>query len=405
MARELLTSKSLESKLKSAFAEAVTKNTRVRIADGDNLNLVVRANGKASWVLDYRLRGVRRPLTLGAWPLVSLKIARELANSARDKVARGIDPLEEKRVERDPEPAPAPKKDTVRLLMEDWLAKHRGSAVYKGNIRAAFDKDVLPAIGRDAPESVGRVQIVEILRVLEGRGALDMLKRVRMWIRHMFEFGVDDETRPELVVSPVPTGHLKSFLLHEPGHFPAITDPDELPKLMRALRIEERPVVRMALLLGAYLWQRPTEIREAKWAEFDVENGVWVIPAERMKKGREHWVPLAPQVREMLRRHSKVVGNAGYLFPGRDPRKAISEATLEVALRDLGFKGRQTMHGFRATATSILVERLHVDERFVEKQLSHEEKNKVKRAYNRAEFWEQRVEMMKCWADWLDKQG
>lgn len=408
MARELLTAKGLASKLEEARAEAARKNTRVRIPDGDNLNLIVRANGGASWVLDYRLRGQRKPYTIGSWPTTTLAAARQRANEVREKVARGIDPLEEKRVDLERqvvERAEAQsQQDTVRELMEDWLAKHKGSRVYVGNIRAAFIKDVLPAIGGLPPQDVTREHVVKILRSMEGREALVMLRRLRMWLRHMFEFGCDDEGRPKLSAIPVPTGHLRSFMAPSYGNFAAIKDADRVPSLMRAIRGYGSTIVRHALLLSAYVFQRPTEIREAVWEEFDLEGGVWRIPAARMKRGREHLVPLAPQVVQLLRSHQGVVGRRGLLFPGRKYNQAISENTLETALHGLGFKGEHTPHGFRAMAHTILAEVLEVDERFIEKQLSHEEENKVKRAYNRAEFWEQRVEMMRRWADWLDAQ-
>ena len=397
MPKEMLSAKGLEAAVKRAAAEADAKNTRVKVRDGDNLMLVVRPGGGASWLLQYRLGAERRSVTLGAWPAVSLKAARELAAQAREQVAKGTDPVEQRRNAR---AAPA-RQDTVRSLITDWLATQRISDVYRGNIEAAMKKDVLPAIGALDPAAVTRQDVLAILRALEKRESLEMLRRVRMWLRQAYEWALDAE---RVQASPVPTGHLKSFLAPERGHFPAITNPADVPALMRAIRGYSKPVVRTALLVSAYLWQRPSEIREATWAEFDLDAGRWVIPAERMKLEREHWVPLAPQVVTLLRAHAGVVGTEGWLWPGWRHGKPLSEAALSGALESLGFKGRHSPHGFRAMARTILEEHFGVAAAPLEKQLAHEEPNRVKRAYNRAEYWSERVALMSRWADWLDAQ-
>lgn len=398
MGKEMLSARGLDAAVKTATEEADTKKTRVKVRDGDNLMLVVRPGGGASWVLQYRLAGKRKPLTLGAWPAVSLKLARELAGAARQQVARGIDPLETKAATRS---AVSSSPATVRQLYLDWMAKQRISDVYRGNIEAAFMKDVLPEIGAMHPAKVARRDIIQILRNLEERGALEMLRRVRMWLKQMYEFALDDE---RVDASPVPSGQLKTFMQPDQGNFPAITDAAEVGALMTSIRGYDRPVVRAGLLLSAYLWQRPTELREATWEEFDLETARWVIPEARMKMDREHWVPLPTQAVDLLRRHQGVVGGVGWLFPGRRIDKPLSEATLGKALETLGYKGRHSPHGFRAMARTILEEHLTVDPKFLERHLAHVEPNKVTRAYNRAQFWPERITMLQRWADWLDAQ-
>ncbi len=400
MARELLSARGLEAAVKVAAAEATAKNTRVKVRDGDNLMLIVRPGGGASWVLQYRLAGQRKPLTLGPWPTVSLKLARELADKARALVATGIDPAVRRQAEQATQAARA-KPYTVRQLVAEWMGKQRVSEVYAGNIEAAFKKDVLPVIGAMHPAEVTRQDILRILRALEARGALEMLRRVRMWLKQVYEYALDAE---KVQASPVPTGHLKSFMEPEKGHFPAITNAADVPGLMQAIAAYPKPVVRAALMLSAHVWQRPSEVRLAVWSEFDLDAARWVIPAERMKLGREHWVPLSPQVVRLLRAHAGVVGDEGYLFPGHRYGKPLSEATLGGALESIGYKGRHTPHGFRAMARTILEEHLGVDPKLMEKQLAHEEADKVKRAYNRAEHWPERVKMMAQWSDWLEAQ-
>ncbi|CAG1019133.1 Prophage integrase IntA [Burkholderiaceae bacterium] len=402
MARELLTARKLDSLLRDAITDAAARNTRIKIRDGENLMLIVRPNGGASWVLEYRHERQRKPYTLGAWPAVKLADARALADKARSQLAHGVDLVAQRQAVADHAKATrAAAGYTVLRLFEDWMAKKTGSAVYLGNIRAAFVKDVLPEIGYRLPGKVTRQDVLSILRKLEERGALVLLRRVRMWLKQMYEYALDADI---VTSSPVPTGHLKSFLNADQGHFPAITNAAEIPRLMRAIRGYEHTIVRTALLLCAHLFQRPSELREATIDEFDMTSARWTIPAERMKKRREHWVPLSRQVVALLRSHLGVVGSQGYLLPGRRYEKPISEGTMNAALNALGFQGRQTVHGFRATARTILEEHLHVDERFIEKQLAHEEQNKTKRAYNRAEYWAERVKMMQAWSDWLDAQ-
>jgi integrase len=401
MARELLSAKALEAAYKRATAEATEKKTRVKVRDGDNLMLVVRPGGGASWLLQYRHAGERKGVTLGAWPDVGLKSARDLAMAAREQVARGVDPVAKRAAQ---QAKPAAKTATVRQMVTAWLAVQRVSDVYRGNIEAAFRKDVLPAIGAKEPSTVQRADIIEILRELEKREALVMLRRVRMWLKQVYEWALDSEDYPTVTANPVPTGHLRSFMAPATGHFPAITEPGEVPALMRAIRGYGQPVVRTALLFSAYVWQRPSEIREATWSEFDLAAAMWTIPASRMKMRKEHWVPLAPQVVELLRAHQGVVGDDGWVFPGFRYGKSLSESALSAALETMGYKGQHSPHGFRAMARTILVERLGAADAPLEKQLAHEEADKVKRAYNRAEFLAERTAIMRTWADWLDGQ-
>ena len=402
MARELLSARRLESELRDATAQAAARNTRIKIRDGDNLMLIVRANGGASWVLQYRFEGQRKPLMLGAWPTVSLKIARELAEGARAQLVRGVDPMAQRQAEvARKKAARADTAHTVLDLFEAWMAKKNCSEVYRGNIRAAFVKDVLPEIGSMPAPDVTRQHVLNILRKLEHRGALVLLRRVRMWLQQLYEFALDAD---HVAASPVPTGHLKSFMQPDENHFPAITNVGDVAKLMRAIRSYDHTVVGTALLLSAHLFQRPGEVRMSAVTEFDLEKARWQIPAQRMKKRREHWVPLSRQVVKLLRGHLGVVGSDGYVFPGRNYDKPISEAAMNKALETMGFKGRHTPHGFRAMARTIIEEHLGVDERFIEKQLAHEEENKTRRAYNRAEYWAERVKLMQAWSDWLDEQ-
>lgn len=414
MSRDLLTNLSLKAKLNDAIAQAAAKSTVVRIGDGQGLMLNVRPNGTASWILRSWNLGKCKDLTLGTWPTCALKDARTLAEDARHKALHGVDPAAERKAVRaivlaervKPESA-----DNVRKLYEDWYANlDDRSAVYRSNIEAAFKKDVLPAIGSSAPHDIKREHITAILRGIEDRGSLVTLRRVRMWLRQMFEFGLDDEAWPLVEASPVPMGMLKSFKIAKKGrHFPAITDPAEVPELMRKLRgITDNWVIRSAFMLSVHVWQRPTEIREAVWEEFDLDGGKWVIPASRMKLASEHWVPLSRQMVQILRHYQGVVGESGLLFPGRKYGKSISEGTLTSRLITAGFDGRHSPHGFRAMGRTICQHHLKMAVQPLEKHLSHEvDTSNLGGAYVRFhpnDFWEERVAIMQQWSDWLDKQ-
>ncbi len=406
MARHILTALGLKALLADETKASAATGKPRRIGDGDGLMLVVRPNGAAAWVLRYpKATGGRTDHTLGRWPTVTLQLAREKAEEARRTLAAGDDPAQKRATAR-LDRAAAKSPDTLRKMFEDWMAKAKAdkSKVYQGNIEAAFVKDVLPKLGARPPHTITRADVVALMRAIEQRGALEMVRRVRMWLRELFEFGVDDEKRPLLTASPVPMGTLASFKTRKARSYPAITNAADVPQLMAKIRQTEHWGIRTALLFSAYVWQRPTEIRAATWSEFDLVNARWMIPAERMKGKEEHWVPLATQVVQLLRQHQGVVGDEGWLFPGRRYGKPLSEGTLTGRLNVCGYEGRHTPHGFRAMARTILDELLKVDTRFIEKQLSHEVDTRLRGAYNRAEYWDDRVLMNQRWADWLDAQ-
>lgn len=420
MAAKTLTAKTLQSKYSQAAAAAAERATRIKVNDGDGLLLIVRPDGAASWMYRYRLHGKQEELTLGRFPQISLQFARELHAEKQRILAAGRSPRAEKAAEKAQAHAAAAqaaqRTDTVYRLSEDWIERKTGTDVHKADIRKAFRKDVLPAVGTKSPLEVSRDDIMAILRKIEGRGSHDMVRRTRMWLRQMWEFAMEDETR-KLPSSPVPAGQLRTFAAHHGESYAAITNPAEVGPLLKAIAGYDHTVTRTALLLLAHTFQRPSMVREATWSEFDLNAGRWTLKysQEKPRKGmkfagngakREHWVPLSTQVVELLRRHQGVVGDVGYLFPGGRPGKPISDMTMGKALLLLGYKGKHTPHGFRAMGTTILKEVLGWADRseVIEKHLLHEKKSKVQRAYDRAGYWEQRCVMAQEWSDWLAAQ-
>lgn len=405
----------LKARLAEAAAQAKQTGKRVRINDGDGLMLVVRSNGEASWDLRYRLNGKRLDITLGRWPTLTLALARGEADKARKLKATGTDPMATRAAKR--EEAATMKvssKDTVQALMDEWMAhpvygKGRLTSVARGNIEAAFKRNVLEKIGSRAPHEVTRDDIERIIVAIEVRGALETARRVRMWLRQMFEFGATPalSDRPLLTMSPVGKGMTRTVSnadKNDKRNFPAITDPNEAAELMRKImRTTDNVIIRNALLFSAHTFQRPGEIRAADWSEFDLKARRWNIPAARMKSRVAHWVPLSDQVMKLLAQHAGLIGDEGLLFPGRKYAMPISEGTLTGRLNNMGFKDKHSPHGFRAMASTILQEQLGVDKRVVELQLAHTfDDTHMKGAYDRTKFVEARAAMMQRWSDWLD---
>lgn len=395
---------SLNAALAQARQKVAAGMSKATISDGGGLLLVVQGQASASWTLRTQVDGRRRDIKLGEYPAMSLKDARLKAFSTRNVVQQPAHTQPTPAHTQD-SPAHTSGADTLDRMMEDWLKTLDVSAVYEDDIRKAMKADVLPVLGKRDPATITRPEVDAILRTIEARGSLSMVRRVRMWLAQLFEFGIDDERRPGVITSPVRQGRMSSFKAPSRGHFPAITDPAEVPSLMRAIRHFDSTKTRTCLLLSAYLWQRPSEIREAEVSEFRLDEAKWVIPGERMKGKREHWVPLPRQVVELLRDYIATLDGV-LLFPGQGGDKPISEATVEKALHTMGYKGKHCPHGFRAMARTITVERLKVDKRVAEKHLSHEHDSSDahRGAYDRAEWWEERVKMIQAWADWLDAQ-
>ncbi len=418
MPRDLLNATSLKARLAKAIDEATETHKTVTVLDGDGLMLFVRANGEASWVLRYRLHGKRSDMTLGRWPATTLAAAREARKAADKLLAAGTDPMAHRSTAREKATAAATTTDTVLFIFKAWHAslargKKPMSEVSLGNIQAAFTKNVLPVIGAVPAHQVTRDQIQKLLRVIEDRGAFDMVRRVRMWLRQMFEWGAGHEQFTLLTTSPVPMGTLRTMGFTSStseDHYPAIINPKEVPALMRKLLNVDHFAIRTALLMSAHTFQRPAEIREVTWAEIDLDAAKWTIPAERMgKTQREHWVPLSRQMVALLRIHAGCYGDEGYLFPGRNYRsgnKAMSEGTLTGRLNTMGYLGIHCPHGFRAMARTIGHNHLKIPKEWLEKQLSHDiDTSGLNGAYGRfspGEYWDERVAMMQQWSDWLD---
>lgn len=376
-------------------------------ADGQGLYLHVKDAGKY-WRMAYRYAGKQKTLALGVYPDVSLAKARSKCRDARQILADGIDPMEAKR-ERKAE-AEAATRNTVQAVGDAWLKLKQDSwskAHYTRESRN-LRKDVYPYLGGRAIRDIEPPELLQVIRKVEARGALDVAHRVLLTSRGVWQHAVATGYATRDITQDIK----KALKPHLKRNLPAITDPRDLVELLRASdAYQGGPVVRAALAVAPILFQRPGNLRTMRWADVDLDAAVWTIPSMDMKRtkaqkvnGQPHLVPLPRQVVEALRELQPLTGAREYVFPGfRDPKVPMSEASVNAALHAMGYGGRHTWHGYRATGRTILREVLGFDVDIIETQLAHRGQITHGGAYDRAQFVDERATMLQSWADYLDK--
>ncbi|MFC0708095.1 tyrosine-type recombinase/integrase [Azorhizophilus paspali] len=376
--------------------------TAYRELDGNGLYFRVKPNGSKSWELRYKKPdGKWSWLGLGGYGTGDHQLtgaqARQEAAKLRSDSSEGSNPLATKRARKAAEAEAA--NNTFEHLAREWYATKRKTWTEGTAVRTigALEKHVFPVFGKRPYVSILPMEWMELLRSMEQTGIVEQTSRVRGMCREIY-----DLARVTGRATHNPLEGLHKFLLTKPVENYAHVPLDELPALLRAIQSYPHATdVRIGLQLLAMLACRPSEIREARWSEFDLDAGLWLIPAERMKRRREHLVPLPSQAVELLRGLHNLTGTYPLLFPGRsDTTKPRSNTVFLMALRRLGYEGRQTGHGFRHIASTILNEH-GFDENHIEAQLSHV-KEGVAGVYNKAQYLTQRREMMQWYADHLD---
>ncbi len=372
-----------------------------KLSDSGGLQLWISPEGGKYWRLAYRFDGKQKVLALGAYPAVSLKDARAARDAAKRDLAAGRDPNQKKKLDR--LEAEAVALQTFDALTAEFLAKKRR----EGKADTTLSKlDWLlglasPDLGPRPIAAITAPEVLAVLRKVETRGRLETASRMRAVIGEVFRYAIATGKAEN-----DPTFALRGALTTPTTtHRAAIVEPVAFGALLRAVdTYEGTPEVLAALQLMALTFVRPGEMRHALWSEFDLVAGLWIIPAGRMKMKRTHRVPLAPQAVAILKRLHAITGRGALLFPSiRSPDRCMSENTINSALRRLGYgKDEMTGHGFRAAASSLLNECGKWNADAIEAQLAHVENNSIRRAYARADFWEERVAMMAYWADRLD---
>lgn len=380
----------------------------IKMTDGDGLYLLIHPNGGKWWRFDYRFDGKRKTLSMGVYPEVSLRDARDRRDDARRKIANQIDPGEHRKANKNARAdAVANSFETVARewftkMLSTWTPDHADKIIKR------LERDVFPWMGDKPIADLTAPVVLTTIRRIEARGRLETAHRALQNCGQVFRYAVATGRAER-----DPTSDLRGALPPtREKHMAAITDPVEVGALLRAIdAFRGTLIVQSALKLSALVFVRPGELRQAEWEEIDLDKGEWNIPASRMKgwarKGitTPHLVPLAPQAVAILRDLQPLTGRGVHVFAGRDPKKPMSNAAVNAALRRMGYdtKTEMTGHGFRAMARTILHEELNVDREAIEHQLAHAVPDALGTAYNRTKFIKERRAMMQRWADYLDK--
>ncbi len=348
-------------------------------------------------------------MALGSYPGVGLADARRARDRVKLQKSLGVNPIQARRIER--LKASNPAGDTFKDVALEWFAKQapQWSQGHADRALRQFERDLFPWVGGRHMGEIEPVELLATLRKVEARGAIETADRVLMLARQVWRYAIATARADRDV-----TEGLKDALTPYRGtHFGAITDPTQLGELLRAIdAYRGGPIVRAALQLSPILFQRPGELRGGEWAEMDLDRAMWEIPPGRMKRtkdgkenGEPHMVPLPRQAVKILRELEPITGHSKLIFPGeRNHDRPISENSVRTALITMGYSSElQTWHGFRATARTMLAERLECDPLVIEAQLAHAVKDANGRAYNRTQYLKQRTKMMQQWADYLDE--
>lgn len=374
----------------------------IKLSDGGGLQLWVMPTGSKLWNLAYRdLNRKQRKLSFGAYPTVSLADARKRRDEAKALLASGIDPSQQKRIDKLTRATSAA--TTFRVIAEEYLDKQarEGRAANTLSKNRYLLEQAFPAIGERPVAEIKPAEVLAILKHLERRGTLETAKRVRATIGAVIRYAIAT-TRAESDPTTALTGAIVAPTVK---HRAAILDPMQLGAFLRAVEaFEGQATTKAALRLLPLVFTRPGELRMAEWREFDLGNALWVIPAKRTKMRREHEVPLATQAVAILKELHALTGKGRLVFPGlRTVERPISENTLNASMRRMGFEREEvTAHGFRATASTLLNESGKFSPDAIERALAHQDPDAVRRAYNRGAYWKGRVEMAQWWADYLD---
>lgn len=394
---------------------------RKRLNDGDGLYLLLSVNGGShGWRFDYSHEARRKTISLGIYPDTGLKLAREKAADARSKVAAGVDPSEArqedrkrhvaKRAAKTRNDAGLPDADSFEAVFIDWLATRKSgwSGSYAKKVEARIRNDVLPWLGKVPISTINEGAMLQCLRRVEARGAVDSAHSTLQACGQVFVFAIASG----LASRNPAQGMSKALKTAVVTHMAALIDPARFGALMRGVaEYRGNLKTRIALELAALTFQRPGNVYAMEWAHIDLDGAMWSIPSANMKRsvqekisGKPHFVPLAPQAVAALRELHPVSGHGRYVFPSLlTGERSMSENTLNTALRRMGFTSDEmTSHGFRASARTILCDYLDANPEVVEAQLAHVKSGPLGSAYDRAEYMQQRRALMRLWADCID---
>ena len=383
-------------------AKPAETGKKTKLFDGGGLYLEVTPAGGKVFRLQYRIDGKEKTLTIGKYPTVSLAEARQAAENARRLLVSGQDPSEAKQQEKRERQAAA--LNTFEAIARRWHSDNliRWKENHAARVLRYFETDVFPVIGA---MSIQEIRVSDIKVVLDGvmaRGVNNTAEKIREWTGAIFDYAVMLE-----IVETNPAYSLRKYIpAKQTDHRPALPR-EELTEFFRRLILAEiEPQNRIALILNMLTFLRSTELRGGQWNEIDFDAAIWTVPAQRMKHEKTapkppHAVPLADWTLELLAELKEITGNTPFLFPSRTKTDGfISDATISRIIERMGYKGRVTPHGFRSLASSVLNEQ-GFNPDAIERQLAHIENNKIRAAYNRADYLNERKEFMQWYSDFL----
>lgn len=384
-----------------ACKSAKPRDKTYKIADGGGLYLEVTPKGSKLWRLKYRFMQKQKKLSIGVYPIITLAEARNQRDEAKRLLANNLDPAavkQEIKQEMHNEAA-----NTFETIAREWFDMKKTEWSEANTIQTLnrLEKDVFPIIGKYPIKLITHKMLLDLAHSVKERGANELAKRIIQMSVHIFRYAIVTGRAEKNIAED-----LKGMVKSEPkSHFAAI-ESKELPQFISDLRNHKAKLNRQTYLAVNFMmltFVRTSEMIKAEWSEFDFENRVWLIPAKRMKMNKDHIVPLSRQSLEILEELREIHHHPKYVFPSRINRdNHMSNNTVLMAIKRMGYAGRMTGHGFRALAMSTIMEKLGYRHEVPDAQLAHAKKGDVARAYDRAKFLEERTVMMQKWADYLD---
>ncbi|OBT29351.1 integrase [Vibrio cyclitrophicus] len=381
--------------------QAKPKEKEYNLGDGDGLSLKIKPIGTKLWRFSYYhpISRKRLNLALGKYPDISLAKARTKAIEARELLADGIDPKEHR--DNTLRTKQLELSNTLQAVFDDWIEVKKTSVKEQTakKLKQRIEKYLLPDLGKFPLGDITAPQAIKTIKPIANQGKLETVGRLCRNLNEIMTFAVNTGVIEHNKLA----GIGKAFETAKVTNQASLT-PDELPELLKTINYASiKPITRCLLEWQLHTMTRPTETAGARWDEIDKEKMLWVIPAERMKKGRVHTVPLTRQTLDLLETIDFITGDSEYLFPAdKSNKNHINKETANKALVRMGMKGRQTSHGLRALASTTLNEQ-NFDPDIIEAALSHVDRDKVRSAYNRTDYLERRKVLMAWWSDHIEE--
>lgn len=375
-----------------------------KLSDGNGLYLEVMPNGSKYWRMKYRYMGKEKRLAFGVYPEITLREAREKRDEARRLLNENQDPSFVKKQEK--HKVLQDYQNTFEVMAREWFEFQKPSwkPDYAQEVIGRLERDVFPAIGYVPVKQLSPKMILDMAKVVQARGANDLAKRLIQMCRHVLKYAIITDRADNNVAEP-----LRGMIKPKPTKHHSALDYRDLPEFLDDLYSNKARLMPLTVLAVKFMmltFVRTGEMISAEWTEFDLDEKMWLIPASRMKMGKDHLVPLSDQLVEILKEIRSMHGNRIYVFPGRESAKShMSNNTVLGALKRMGYAGKMTGHGFRSMAMSIIMEKLGYRHEVPDRQLAHSKRGDVNKAYDRAMFLDERKTMMQDWSNYIEKMA